>query len=307
MASSSELKTTTLSLPIPALSHHAIRLVAGGTAAALAESCTVPFDVLKVRLQLHKTVANSQISMGMIGMAKSIIRSEGPTALFKGFAPALLRQVAYTSITMVLYQPVRNVLGSADNPDPGYLVKLVSGGISGGVGVATVNPVEVVKVGLQADHSGSLSVRDTVRRIYSMHGLSGFLKGLAPNVTRGFIVNAAELGTYDHCKHKLVEFGFVSEGSLSSHFGGSFAAGFAGAAASNPIDVVKTRLMSQASCGSSKPYHGMVDCFKRIVREEGPSALYKGFVPNWLRKGPWCMVFFMSYEQIRALLQTKHV
>jgi hypothetical protein len=262
-------------------------------------------DVLKVRLQLHRNLATQQHSAGMFRVAASMIQNEGPLSLFKGFAPALVRQVVYTSITMVLYQPIRSALNSNDSSEPGYLVKLAAGGISGGLGIATINPVEVVKVGLQADHSQAQSVSNAIARVYRTHGFLGFTQGLVPNVTRGIIVNAAELGTYDHCKHLLVDYGLAAPNSLLSHVGGSIAAGFAGAAASNPVDVVKTRLMSQASLEESllsRPYRGVFDCFSRIVKEEGPGALYKGFVPNWLRKGPWCMVFFLSYEQIKGRL-----
>jgi len=35
------------------------------------------------------------------------------------------------------------------------------------------------------------------------------------------------------------------------------------------------------------------------VRTEGVLALYKGFIPNWLRLGPWNIIFFMTYEQLK--------
>lgn len=59
---------------------------------------------------------------------------------------------------------------------------------------------------------------------------------MPPNIQRGFIVNAAELGTYDHSKEWLVTSGIFREG-VFAHTGASFIAGFAGAAASNPYVV----------------------------------------------------------------------
>lgn len=56
---------------------------------------------------------------------------------------------------------------------------------------------------------------------------------MPPNIQRGFIVNAAELGTYDHSKEWLITSGIFREG-VFAHTGASFIAGFAGAAASNP-------------------------------------------------------------------------
>ena len=38
----------------------------------------------------------------------------------------------------------------------------------------------------------------------------------------------------------------------------------------------------------------------RAVRQ-GPLALYKGFMPGWLRLGPWQLVFWCTYEQLRIL------
>lgn len=56
---------------------------------------------------------------------------------------------------------------------------------------------------------------------------------MPPNIQRGFVVNAAELGTYDHSKEWLITSGIFREG-VFAHTGASFIAGFAGAAASNP-------------------------------------------------------------------------
>ena len=54
--------------------------------------------------------------------------------------------------------------------------------------------------------------------------------------------------------------------------------------------VVKTRLMVQAGGVKSAgmvQYEGVVDCFVRLPQLEGPSALYKGFVPSaWATAHP---------------------
>jgi len=42
-----------------------------------------------------------------------------------------------------------------------------------------------------------------------------------------------------------------------------------------------------------------------IFTEEGPAALYKGFLPICVRKLIWCAVFFVSYEQLRAALNRR--
>lgn len=77
----------------------------------------------------------------------------------------------------------------------------------------------------------------------------------------------------------------------------------------------------------SAPYQGIVDCFVKVgfqlrkkkrnepfpvcfsfvlfdsadqtTKNEGFFALYKGFFPSWLRLGPWNIVFFIAYEQLK--------
>ena len=64
--------------------------------------------------------------------------------------------------------------------------------------------------------------------------------------------------------------------------------------------MAKSRIMGQAKLpDGTMPYNGTFDCWAKVVRNEGPLALYKGFVPGWLRLGPWQLVFWVSYEQLR--------
>lgn len=42
-----------------------------------------------------------------------------------------------------------------------------------------------------------------------------------------------------------------------------------------PADVIKTRLQVAARAGQTT-YSGVIDCFVKILREEGPSAFWKG-------------------------------
>lgn len=37
----------------------------------------------------------------------------------------------------------------------------------------------------------------------------------------------------------------------------------------------------------------------QTVKAEGPLALYKGFIPTWLRLGPWNIIFFVTFEQLK--------
>ncbi|KZS00902.1 Kidney mitochondrial carrier protein 1 [Daphnia magna] len=60
-------------------------------------------------------------------------------------------------------------------------------------------------------------------------------------------------------------------------------------------------MSSDFTLHKSRLYRGTIDCFIQTVRHEGVMALYRGFIPTWLRMGPWNMIFFITYEQLKKL------
>lgn len=128
---------------------------------------------------------------------------------------------------------------------------------------------------------------------------------MRPNVARTFLVNAAELGTYDEAKHQLIHQFGIADGPRA-HISASAIAGFCSAVVSTPVDVVKTRLMNQAGLGE-KQYAGMGEALfhpsRSIAAREGFLSLYKGFVPIFWRKVIWCSAFFVVYEQLLVSLK----
>ena len=63
----------------------------GGLASCIAEVATLPIDTLKVRLQIQP---HSKI----LPTVTEIVRNEGLLAFFKGFEPAIIRQLIYGSM-----------------------------------------------------------------------------------------------------------------------------------------------------------------------------------------------------------------
>merc|ERR1711939_497152 len=65
-----------------------------------------------------------------------------------------------------------------------------------------------------------------------------------------------------------------------------------------PLDVVKTRIQLQGSKGTASGvyYDGMVDCFRKIVAEEGFSRLYRGLVPPLMLEAPKRAVKFAAND-----------
>lgn len=116
-------------------------------------------------------------------------------------------------------------------------------------------------------------------------------------------LNAHQLASYDHGKHFLLgRFPAVFKDNMLTHFCASFFAGFCTAATSNPIDVVRTRIMNETvAAGQRARYTNPISSVVMIVRAEGMAGLYKGFVPSYIRLGSATVMFLMLYEQLRRL------
>eukprot|EP00933_Yihiella_yeosuensis_P031510 TRINITY_DN2508_c4_g1_i1.p1 TRINITY_DN2508_c4_g1~~TRINITY_DN2508_c4_g1_i1.p1 ORF type:complete len:323 (+),score=73.11 TRINITY_DN2508_c4_g1_i1:84-971(+) len=278
-----------------------VRLVASAIGAAIAEAVTLPADMAKVRLQVQSSVKGEEARYhGIVDCVVKVAKVEGVAALWKGIVPALIRQVSYHSFTFVLYEPIRDLvsfgLGYQDGTT-NYFQRLICAGLSAAIAISIFNPTEVVKTQMQSA-AGSLSMKEVVLKVHSKDGIKGFWAGLKPNVARTFLVNGAEIGTYDETKLFLVA--VVGDG-LGAHLGASFIAGLTSACVSTPADVVKTRFMNAA--GSDQAFRGPLQAAVSILRNEGAGALYKGFLLIVVRKLLWCMVFFVLYERLLGLLK----
>jgi solute carrier family 25 (mitochondrial uncoupling protein), member 8/9 len=113
---------------------------------------------------------------------------------------------------------------------------------------------------------------------------------------RNVCVNVGEMASYDQFKQMLLMYTRMKDNTIT-HFTAGFMAGFVATIVASPADVVKTRLMS-----SPDSYTGVVNAFTRMLKEEGPKAFYKGFIPNFMRLSIWSCTCFIAMEKIKIFL-----
>lgn len=63
-----------------------------------------------------------------------------------------------------------------------------------------------------------------------------------------------------------------------------------------PIDVVKSKLQTDAFDPKDAKYRGALDCFKKTFAAEGMAGFYRGFGACMLRAGPANAITFAAYE-----------
>jgi solute carrier family 25 (adenine nucleotide translocator) protein 4/5/6/31 len=69
---------------------------------------------------------------------------------------------------------------------------------------------------------------------------------------------------------------------------------------SYPFDTVRRRIMMQAG-RKDKLYFGTLDCWRKILVNEGPSAFFKGALSNALR-GSGGAIVLVLYDQFQKMI-----
>lgn len=278
--------------------------LAGAIAGVTATTVIQPIDFVKTRLQLYGEGVAGAKPPSPLAVAAEVVKAQGPLGLYAGYSAAALRQVVYGSARLGLFRvfseqlKASRVAGGADPRAPLPLwLKAVAGLASGALGAIVGNPADLALVRMQsdsalppADRRGYTGVFNAVGRIAREEGLLALWRGSAPTVARAMSLNAAMLATSDQLKEGLGPL-LGGAGSTATLVASSTLAGVAGAAASLPFDMAKTRLQKQkARPDGTMPYGGFADCVRQIVTKEGPLALYKGFPVYVARIGPHAFV-----------------
>ncbi|EDV19309.1 uncharacterized protein TRIADDRAFT_51193 [Trichoplax adhaerens] len=292
------------------------RYILSGTSCMTAGAITNPIDVIKIRLQLENELSESSRGMQMFktryyrGFLKGMLqiaKDEGFRGLCKGMFASVVREGSYSTLRIGSYEPLKVLMGARDVAHTPLWKKVVAGAVSGSMASLVTSPIDLVKVRQQAEgklafgqskrHANAFAaVRDIIRQ----EGPRGLLTGMMPTVQRGGIVTAAQLSSYDHTKHTILNFGVMREGPVL-HIVSSMVAGLVCAFFTSPVDVVKTRMMNQHK-GEKIIYRSTLDCFVKTWRAERLAGFYKGFIPNWMRIGPHTVITFFIFEQLRRMV-----
>ncbi|MEW5303125.1 MAG: hypothetical protein WDW38_001452 [Sanguina aurantia] len=187
---------------------------------------------------------------------------------------------------------------------------LVAGGVAGGLSRTAVAPLERLKILMQVQGNEKIykGVWQGLVHIGRNEGIKGLMKGNFANCVRIVPNSAVKFLTYEHFSRaisdrKLAETG---NGQLTPFLRlvAGAGAGIIAMSATYPLDMVRGRLTVQAT--GSTQYRGLIHATMEIIRQEGGSALYKGWLPSVIGVIPYVGLNFAVYETAKVWLLQQH-
>lgn len=275
-----------------------------GNVCAIVSAFLNPIDVTKIRMQNQSSTPRYH---GLVSGALLIYSEEGMRGWCKGITSSMLRELLYSSIRIGSYEPIRAFLSKAMSDDGRSkgnqscaIVKYTSALISGGVGSAIANPLDLIKIRFQSILPGDIppykSNYIALKSIYYKEGLyNGLYKGWVVTSSRAAVLTSAQVGSYDSIKNNLLINVFHMEEGFKLHFISSMLAGIITCTVTNPIDVVKSRYMSDLE----GKYKSPIQVINSTFRNDGLIGFMKGWTPSYMRLGPHTVISFLLIEKIR--------
>uniref|UniRef100_A0A8C1NTJ3 Solute carrier family 25 member 13 n=1 Tax=Cyprinus carpio TaxID=7962 RepID=A0A8C1NTJ3_CYPCA len=241
----------------------AYRFTLGSVAGAVGATAVYPIDLVKTRMQNQRSsgsFVDELMYKNSIDCFKKVVRYEGSFGLYRGQWLCAVNDF------------VRGKTMKKDGSIP-IPAEILAGGCAGGSQVIFTNPLEIVKIRLQVAGEITTGPRVSALSVIRDLGFFGLYKGAKACFLRDIPFSAIYFPCYAHTKAALTdEDGRVGPGRLLL---AGVLAGMPAASLVTPADVIKTRLQVAARAGQTT-YNGLIDCFWKILREEGPRAFWKG-------------------------------
>ncbi|XP_059366250.1 electrogenic aspartate/glutamate antiporter SLC25A13, mitochondrial isoform X2 [Carassius carassius] len=276
----------------------AYRFTLGSVAGAMGATAVYPIDLVKTRMQNQRSsgsFVDELMYKNSIDCFKKVVRYEGFFGLYRGLVPQLLGVAPEKAIKLTVNDFVRGKTMKKDGSIP-IPAEILAGGCAGGSQVIFTNPLEIVKIRLQV--AGEITTGPCVSALSVSRdlGFFGLYKGAKACFLRDIPFSAIYVPCYAHTKAALTDDdGRVGPGRL---FLAGALAGMPAASLVTPADVIKTRLQVAARAGQTT-YNGLIDCFWKILREEGPRAFWKGAEARVFRSSPQFGVTLVTYELLQ--------
>ncbi|KAL6455658.1 hypothetical protein MHYP_G00355090 [Metynnis hypsauchen] len=280
-------------------------------AAAVSETAVAPIERVKLLLQVQhasKHITVDKQYKGIVDCFVRIPKEQGFLAYWRGNLANVIRYLPTQALNFTFKDKYKRFfLDGVDQRTQFWRYfagNLASGGAAGATSMCFVYPLDFARTRLAADIGKVRAEReftglgDCFAKIFKADGPRGLYKGFNVSVQGIIIYRAAYFGIYDTVKSMLPDpdnIHFMVSWMIAQSV--TTVAGII----SYPFDTVRRRMMMQSGLkGADVIYTGTVDCWRKIARDEGVQAFFKGTWSNILRGvgGALVLVLYDEFKKI---------
>jgi len=276
--------------------------IAGSLAGIMQVITGQPFDLLKIKMQTEA------VAVSISSSASKIYVNDGVLGFYKGTLSPLVGVSLCVSIQFGANEYAKRMMKSytksSQLPVP---VLAMCGGFAGFCNAFVASPIELIRIKLQAQKAGTHKFTgsvQTLKYLYSHHGISGVFQGLNSTILREVPAYFTYFGVYEWLMQKAVK---THKGRDQiplykiSIFGAL--AGCCLWLSIFPLDVIKSRIQSDTITNSK--YKSITDCASQIYAEQGSAGFYRGIKPCMLRGIFANTATFITFEKVNQYLKAR--
>ena len=254
--------------------------LAGGTAGAVAKTCTAPLDRLKIIMQIsganqQTAAAKAAAEGGLIPAFIAIGKSEGLKGYWKGNVPQVIRILPYSSAMLNSYEFYKKQLTNKETGKLSVPGRLAAGAAAACTATLVTYPLDIIRLRLSVDPNMT-SMSQVASSILREEGPKAFFKGLPATCLSISPYSALNFCAFDLFK-KLVPDGDSAKGIAAA----SFMATLVASGTCYPLDTIRRQMQLKTST-----YSNVFDAGVSILSRDGLGGFFKGFVPNAIKNAP---------------------
>ena len=248
-----------------------IDLIVGGCSGVISRTLTAPLELYKIQRQ-NRFMPNATI--------RDVLNKEGFRYLWKGNFTNCTRVFPQTAINYFIFEySQNNIFQSIDHKQTKHFL---SGILGGATSMICTYPLETVRsrLCLQTNQSHYNGFFDAFRKIpinEQFQGLRMSIMGFAPFSALSF--------TFYFQYRDWLENSYNLNKDVLKLIGGGLA-GSSAITITYPTDLIRRRLQLQNFDKNVPTYNGIIDCIRKILKNEGPIGLYRGLFASYIKLFP---------------------
>lgn len=261
--------------------------------------CLHPLDTIKTKLQ---TKGASKIYDNTLDAIVKTFQSKGILGFYSGVSAVIVGSTASSAVYFGTCELGKSVLSKLPNY-PSLLIPPTAGAMGNIISSAIMVPKELITQRMQAGAKGRSW--QVLLRILEKDGVLGLYAGYSATLLRNLPAGVLSYTSFEYLKaavliksnqQNLEPFQSVCCGAL---------AGAISASLTTPLDVVKTRLMTQIH--SEKIALGVSATVKQILKEEGWVGFTRGMGPRVTHSACFSAIGYFAFEMARLTIMHEYL